>query len=47
MWLALEDDHLGVMHEAVDHRGDRDRVPKISAHAENALFELTTSERRS
>ena len=35
--FAFEDDHLGVVDQAVDHGRHRHRVPEVSAQAEEAL----------
>lgn len=45
--VALQRDDLGVVDQPVDHGRHGHGVPKISAQAENILFELTTSEDRS
>ena len=39
--VALEDEDVGVVDEAVDHGGNGDSLPQISAQAEKVLLELT------
>jgi hypothetical protein len=40
--IASEQDDLGLVLQAVDHRGDGTRTAEDSPEAENVLFELTT-----